>query len=87
VYGIAFSGAFTMIQVVVAELYSGSSYGKILGIFTMIDTLAGSMGIIVLGSMRKNSGSYLGAFDTMILLCGFACICVLALQFMKKPQL
>lgn len=87
VYGIAFSGAFTMIQVVVAELYSGSSYGKILGIFTMIDTLAGSMGIIMLGSMRKNSGSYLGAFDTMILLCGFACICVIALQFMKKPQM
>lgn len=86
VYGIAFSGAFTMIQVVVAELYSGSSYGKILGVFTMIDTFAGSMGIIVLGAMRKNSGSYLGAFNTMILLCAFACICVLALQFMKKPQ-
>jgi sugar phosphate permease len=86
VYGIAFSGAFTMIQVVVAEIYSGSSYGKILGIFTMIDTLAGSMGIIILGNMRKNSGTYLDAFDMMILLCGFACICVFILQFMKKPQ-
>ncbi|WP_448519785.1 MFS transporter [Rhodoflexus sp.] len=87
VYGIAFSGAFTMIQIVVAELYNGRSYGKILGIFTMIDTLAGSMGIIILGSMRKTDGSYLKAFDTMILLCIFACICVLLLQFMKKPQI
>lgn len=87
VYGIAFSGAFTMIQVVVAEIYAGNSYGKILGIFTMIDTLAGSMGIIVLGSMRKNSGSYLSAFNMMIFLCIFACLCILALQFMKKPRL
>ncbi|MCS7020052.1 MAG: MFS transporter [Cytophagales bacterium] len=87
VYGIAFSGAFTMIQVVVAEVYNGNSYGKILGIFTMVDTLAGSMGIRVLGVMRKDSGSYIDSFNVMIVLCIFACLCVLALQFMKKPQI
>ncbi len=82
IYGIAFSGAFTMIQVVVAERYHGSSYGKILGIFTMIDTLAGSAGIILLGKWRRANGDYFDGFNLMIALCIIACVCVL---FMRKP--
>ncbi len=81
-YGVAFSGAFTMIQVVVAERYHGTSYGKILGLFTMIDTLAGSAGIILLGRWRKEQGDYLMGFDLMIALCAIACVCVL---FLSKP--
>jgi MFS transporter, OFA family, oxalate/formate antiporter len=81
-YGVAFSGAFTMIQVVIAERYHGSSYGKILGIFTMIDTLAGSAGIILLGKWRRANGDYFDGFNLMIALCVIACLCVL---FIRKP--
>ncbi len=72
VFGIGFSGAFTMIQVLVAYLYSGRAYGSILGMVTMVDTLAGSAGIIVLGNMRKAYGSYEPAFDLLIALCVIA---------------
>ncbi|MCS6969329.1 MAG: MFS transporter [Cytophagales bacterium] len=87
VYGIAFSGAFTMIQIVVAEEYNGIHYGRILGIFTTIDTIAGSLGIASLGTIRKSSGSYLGAFELMIALCILACLCVLAMKYIKRSQL
>ncbi len=81
-YGIGFSGAFTMIQLLVAELYQGRNYGSILGIVTMVDTLAGSAGALVLGTMRKNSGSYESAFMVMIVLC---IISFIATFFIKKP--
>ena len=68
-FGIGFSGAFTMIQLLVAELYQGKNYGTILGVVTMIDTLAGSAGALVLGILRKISGSYLSSFNLMIGLC------------------
>ena len=68
-FGIGFSGAFTMIQLLVAELYQGKNYGTILGVVTMIDTLAGSAGALVLGILRKTSGSYLSSFNLMIGLC------------------
>lgn len=73
-FGIGFSGAFTMIQLLVAELYQGKNYGTILGVVTMVDTLAGSAGALVLGILRKTSGSYLSSFTLMIALCIIAFI-------------
>ena len=73
-FGIGFSGAFTMIQLLVAELYQGKNYGTILGVVTMVDTLAGSAGALVLGILRKTSGSYLSSFTLMIALCVIAFI-------------
>jgi len=66
VFGIGFSGTFTMIQLLAAAYYQGPSYGKILGVFTMADTLAGVMGILVLGRMRTASGSYDSAFMLLL---------------------
>jgi len=83
IYGLGFSGAFTMIQVMVAEYYAGASYGKILGIVTMVDTLAGSAGAIGLGSIRTAAGSYIPAFTLMVVLCVIASVVVVAL---KKPS-
>jgi sugar phosphate permease len=84
VYGIGFSGAFTMIQVLIADLYGGNAYGKILGIFTMIDTLAGSLGIFLLGNMRTNSTSYDNGFNLLIGLCAVAAVCVLLIKSKNK---
>ena len=83
-FGIGFSGAFTMIQLLVAELYQGKNYGTILGVVTMIDTLAGSAGALVLGILRKTSGSYLSSFNLMIALC---IIALVATIFVKSKKL
>ena len=82
VYGFGYSGAFTMIQVLIADFYMGKNYGAILGIFTMVDTLAGSAGIILVGKNRQFSGTYLHAFDTMFILCA---VTLLATFLIKKP--
>ena len=82
VYGFGYSGAFTMIQVLIADFYMGKNYGIILGIFTMIDTLAGSAGIFLVGKNRQMSGTYLHAFDSMMILCG---VTLLATFLIKKP--
>jgi MFS transporter, OFA family, oxalate/formate antiporter len=82
VFGVGFGGAFTIIQVWVADIYAGKSYGSILGVVTMIDTLAGSAGTILLGSMRKSSGSYASGFDLLLVLCFVAMGCTF---LVRKP--
>jgi hypothetical protein len=50
----------------IAEHYAGKSYGLILGVFTMIDTLAGSIGIRTIGQLRASTGSYNTSFEVML---------------------
>ena len=83
VFGIGYSGSFTMIQLMIADLYRGQFYGTILGVFIMADTLAGSAGIFLLGSLRKNSGSYDSSFLAMI---GICIVALGATFLIKKPQ-
>lgn len=84
VYGIGFSGAFTMIQLMIAELFAGPTYGRILGVYVFIDTLAGGVGVLALGQMRVAFDSYIPAIDLMIALCVAAFISIL---FIKKIAL
>lgn len=84
IYGFGYSGAFTIIQVLIADYYMGKNYGTILGIFAMIDTLAGSAGIAIVGKIRQYSGSYSYAFETMILLC---VVTLIITFFAQKPVL
>ena len=44
VAGIGFSGSFTCVQLMIATYYAGPSYGKILTIMMLMDTLAGALG-------------------------------------------
>lgn len=83
VFGIGFSGTFTIIQVLIADYYSGPHYGKILGLYTMIDTLAGVSGISFLGFVRSGSGSYQSGFLVMLILCTLAAICI---PFIRKTN-
>jgi MFS transporter, OFA family, oxalate/formate antiporter len=82
-FGIGFGGAFTIIQVWVADLYAGTSFGAILGVVTMIDTIAGSAGMIILGTMRKNSGSYESGANLLLILCLISIVCAF---LVKKPK-
>lgn len=86
-YGIAYSGVFTMIQVMVAELYYGQSYGKILGLVLTVDTLASVLGIVFLGKMSSESGSYLSGIQLMIALCVAALVLLLMIKIGNKDKL
>lgn len=86
VYGIGFSGSFTMVQLLVAERYSKSKdFGKILGAVTTADSLAVVAGVYLLGAMRTAFGSYDAAFTVMICSAFTAALGVLLLkQFEQK---
>ncbi|MDG2244566.1 MAG: MFS transporter [Rhodospirillaceae bacterium] len=80
VYGIGFSGAFTMIQLMIADLFAGPTYGSILGMFVFIDTLAGAVGIVALGWIKGATESYSPAIYLMIALCMAAFVCVYVIK-------
>jgi MFS transporter, OFA family, oxalate/formate antiporter len=81
IFGLGFGGAFTMIQIWVADIYAGKNFGSILGVVTMADTIAGSAGMITLGNLRKSAGTYDGGFNIMLALCAVALV---ATFFVKK---
>ncbi|MEM8892241.1 MAG: MFS transporter [Bacteroidota bacterium] len=86
-YGIAYSGVFTMIQILVAELYYGQAYGKILGVVLTIDTLASVAGIVFLGQKSVADGSYIPAIQILIILCIVALVGVLLIKTnLKSPS-
>lgn len=84
VFGIGFSGTFTMIQLLIAEYYHGKTYGKVLGLFTMVDTLSGVVGIMMLGMIRTKMGSYQTGFWVLLAICVIAAVCVLFLPGKQK---
>jgi len=86
VYGTGFAGTFTMIQLMIAELFAGHTYGRILGIFFFVDTLAAGTGISALGEIRVRMESYIPAIDLMIVMCLVATVCVIAInRITAKP--
>lgn len=80
VYGIGFSGAFTMIQLMVAELFAGPTYGRLLGIFVAADTISAAAGISALGAIRVYADSYVPAIDLMLAMCVGALFAVIAVK-------
>jgi sugar phosphate permease len=92
VYGIGFSGSFTMVQLLVAEEYSKHpAFAKILGAVAMFDSLAGVTGIYALGRMRTLIGNYELAFAmlTAMGLCAAAGVVVLKVRekMLQEPAL
>lgn len=87
VFGIGYSGTFTMIQLVIAEFYSGQSYGKILGILTMVDVGAGGIAITVIAMMQEAFKSYLPVFEMLIVLTSMVAFLVLFLFRMRRTVL
>ena len=86
VYGVGYAGAFTMIQLAIAEFYAGRNYGKILGIFICIDSLAGSAGSWYMARTADATGTYRGGFTVMISLCVVAVLCVIALMWWRQRR-
>ena len=88
VFGIGFSGTFTMIQMVIADFFAGQSYGKILGILTMVDVASGGIGITVIAKMQGAFNSYLPVINILIGLCCLVAVVVVLLHKMRpvNPQ-
>lgn len=85
VFGIGFSGTFTMIQLVIADFFSGESYGKILGILTMVDVSSGGIGITIIARMQSAFHSYLPVINSLIGLCCLVAF-VVALLYKMRPS-
>ncbi|MCU0425611.1 MAG: MFS transporter [Candidatus Kapabacteria bacterium] len=87
VYGLGFSGAFTMVQLLVAERYSKSKdFGKILGAVTTADSLAVVAGVYLLGSMRTALGNYDAAFTVIVVSASIGALGVLFLKQLGKQR-
>ena len=80
VAGVGFSGAFTCVQLMIATHYAGPSYGKILAIMMLMDTLAGALGTRVIATLRGSFGSYEPAFNVLMVVCVFAIACIALLR-------
>ena len=85
VYGVGYGGMFTMIQLVIAEFYAGKSYGRILGLLTMVDIGAGGLGIPAVGLMQGHFGSYMPVLEILMGLYGFTAVVVLLLYRLRRP--
>ena len=85
VYGVGYGGMFTMIQLVIAEFYAGKSYGRILGLLTMVDIGAGGLGIPAVGMMQGHFGSYMPVLEILMGLYGITAVVVLMLYRFRRP--
>lgn len=79
VYGVGYAGAFTMIQLMIAEFYAGRNYGVYLGVFLLIDSLAGAVGGRFLAWSADEYQSFTNGFTVMMVLCAIAVACVTVL--------
>jgi MFS family permease len=87
VFGLGYSGVFTMIQLYVINLYGGPAYGKILGLLSFIDTLSLSLGVIVLSKLRKANGNYKQAFVLMLVLCVISLVATYIINKSAKQKI
>jgi MFS transporter, OFA family, oxalate/formate antiporter len=83
IFGIGYSGTFTMIQLVIAEFFSGQSYGKILGILTMVDVGAGGIAIAVIAKLQTSFHSYVPVIEMLI---GLSCLVAILVLFLRRMR-
>jgi MFS family permease len=81
IYGIGYSGSFTMIQLLIADFYFGRYYGRILGFFLMADMLAGTIGVYLLGNWRNASNNYESSFSVLL---GISIVAFLSILCVNK---
>ena len=83
IFGIGYAGTFTMIQLVIAEFFFGNSFGKILGILTMVDVGAGGIAITVIAQVQGAFHSYLPVFEMLI---GLTCAVAIMVLFLRRMR-
>ena len=78
--GVGFSGAFTCVQVLVAHFYRGPTYGRILAVVVLIDTLCGALGTRIVAVLREWQGDYQSGLIGLMTLTVVAGFMVLTLR-------
>jgi sugar phosphate permease len=81
IYGFGYSGAFTMIQLTVADYYKGATFSKVLGFVSSFDAIGGFLGVRLLGIYRTADGNYDFGFVLLFIVCIMALLMSLALRF------
>jgi MFS family permease len=79
-YGFGYSGAFAMIQLTVADVYRGKSFGKILGFVNSFDSLGGFFGVLLLGNYHDIDGNYNFGVNILLSVCCIALTCSILLK-------
>ena len=69
-----------MIQLVAVESFGQRARGKILGVITLVDSLAGTLGTVLISQLRTNTGTYLIPF---MIVTGVAVIAVINVLLIK----
>jgi sugar phosphate permease len=89
-YGFGYSGAFAMIQLTVADIYRGKSFGSILGFVNSFDSIGGFLGVLLLGKFHDSEGTYDLGINVLLSVCCVALICSILLKMLDlkaKKQL
>jgi sugar phosphate permease len=86
IYGFGYSGAFTMIQLTVADYYKGATFSKVLGFVSAFDSIGGFLGVRLLGIYRTADGNYDFGFVLLFSVCASALVMALALRFYKQHR-
>lgn len=84
-FGFGFGGMLTMIQLVFADYYAGSQYGRILGVLASVDIVAAGLGIPALGLLEQRLGGYLPALDVLTALTLLVAMAIGLLCRRKRP--
>jgi sugar phosphate permease len=84
IYGFGYSGAFTMIQLTVADYYKGATFSKVLGFVSSFDAIGGFLGVRLLGIYRTADGNYDFGFVLLFIVCIMALLMSLVLRFGKN---
>jgi len=82
VWGLGFGGSFTMIQLTAVESFGPRSLGKLLGIIVFVDSIAASLGTLVISQIKTSTGSYLVPF---LMLAGIAVVAVINVLLIRPP--
>lgn len=87
-FGLGYGGTFVLIQRLTADYFGLREYGKILGAIIVIETIGAAIGGIVTGRLADAAGGdYSQAFYGVVITTGLALSLIVALNFMKRPEI
>ncbi len=64
-FGFGWGGIYTLIQLLVADLFGLKALGKVLGVVNVVDTLGGALGPVVTAMLYDRTGSFLVSFGVI----------------------
>jgi MFS family permease len=84
IYGIAYGGAFPVVNVIVTESFGGKQLGTVFGVISVVSGIGSLVGPWLAGYVFDHTGSYSIAF---LAAAGCSMIAVaLAVPFSKQPS-